>query len=413
MNLSELRARRCPFEDCPAANSGLRARVVRHATFKTRRGSRLRMLCKHCQRSFVATHATAYYRLRRSRSEFDAVIALLAEGVSQAAIARARGLSPSTVSRWISRAAEHSRAFEEAHLVVDEPTEVQLDELRSGGAGREQRTWVFNSLAVWSRTWLATRVGTRTLRNTLVFVRAVRQRIGRLTAPVLVTSDEFKYYLPCLQRTFGPTCVYMQVKNRYARGRITHTSARQLIGDPCKYEQALERSEDSQRPNTAYVERLNLHLRRTCAYLWPPHAVADAKATAPRRSARHQPPALQLRAAALHASLRRQAPHSRHAGRHHLAPAHAARDLPLAAPTLEIPAARQLVSAPSAEVDAVVNGHGGQPQLMQHAPLEICADGRTAVSYRSACCLGCGCSARLFVVEPIGAELADEGSCTD
>jgi hypothetical protein len=100
-----------------------------------------------------------------------------------------------------------------------------------------------------------------------VFVRAVRQRIGRLTAPVLVTSDEFKYYLPCLQRTFGPTCVYMQVKNRYARGRITHTSARQLIGDPCKYEQALERSEDSQRPNTAYVERLNLHLRRTCAYL--------------------------------------------------------------------------------------------------------------------------------------------------
>jgi hypothetical protein len=35
------------------------ARVVRHATLKTRRGSRLRMLCEHCQSSFVAAHATA------------------------------------------------------------------------------------------------------------------------------------------------------------------------------------------------------------------------------------------------------------------------------------------------------------------------------------------------------------------
>ncbi len=209
----------------------MQARVVRHATFKTRRGSRLRMLCKHCQRSFVATHSTAYYRLRSARSEFDAVVALLAEGVSQAAIAQARGLSTSTVSRWISRAAEHSRAFEETHLVIDEPTEVQLDELRSSGAAREQRTWVYSALEVWSRLWLGTRVGTRTLRNTLVFARAVRQRIRRLSAPLLVTSDEFKYYLPCLQRTFGPACVYLQVKNRYARGRITHKTPLEFAED--------------------------------------------------------------------------------------------------------------------------------------------------------------------------------------
>jgi len=167
----------------------------------------------------------------------------------------------------MSKAAEHARAFENEHLVIDDPTELQVDELKSYGAAREVRTWIYNAVEVWSRLWVNTRVGTRTLRNTLVFARTLRARFRRITTPVLVTSDEFKYYLPCLQRTFGPSCVYVQVKNRYARGRITHTRSQQLIGDEWKYEQAQERSEDSKRPNTAYIERLNLHLRRTCAYL--------------------------------------------------------------------------------------------------------------------------------------------------
>jgi len=225
------------------------------------------MLCKRCKRTFVSTHATPYHRLRRSKSEFDAVIALSAEGVSQASIARACEISPATVSRWLGRAAEHSRAFEAERLHIDEPTELQVDEAKSFGAVREQRTWIYSAIEVWSRLWLGTRVGTRTLRNTLLFTRTLRERCRTLASPVLVTSDEFKYYLPCLKRTFGPSCVYIQVKNRYARGRITHTRATRLIGDEWKYEQARERSADSKRPNTAYIERLNLHLRRTCAYL--------------------------------------------------------------------------------------------------------------------------------------------------
>jgi hypothetical protein len=171
------------------------------------------------------------------------------------------------VSRWLIRAAEHGRAFEDVHVQIDDPTEIQLDEVKSYGAAREQRSWVFNAIEVWSRLWLGSRVGSRSLRNTLVFARILRQRCRSLKSPVLVTTDEFKYYLSCLRRTFGPRCVYLQVKNRYARGRITHTRARRLVGDECAYEQARRRSEDSQRPNTAYVERLSLRLRRTCAYL--------------------------------------------------------------------------------------------------------------------------------------------------
>jgi hypothetical protein len=51
-----------------------------------------------------------------------------------------------------------------------------------------------------------------------------------------------------------------------------------------------------------------------------------------------------------------------------LAPDCAARDLSLAAPALNVLAARQLVPDLAAEDDAVVSGQGGQPQLVQHAP---------------------------------------------
>jgi hypothetical protein len=240
---------------------------VLHSRFRTRRGVQRRLLCKVCGRSFVPARGTVYYRLRRQRSEFDRVMALMVEGVTQAGIARSLGLCTSTLSRWLDRASRHARAFEEEHVRIDDPVELQVDELRSYGAAREERTWVFNAVEVWSRLWLGSRVGTRSLRNTLIFTRMLRARCGSVAQPVLVTTDEFKYYLPCLRRTFGPTCAYLQVDNRYARGRIVRSKASLKLGTEWKLEQARQRSEDSKRPNTAYAERLNLHVRRTCAYL--------------------------------------------------------------------------------------------------------------------------------------------------
>ena len=68
-------------------------------------------------------------------------------------------MSRATVSRCIEKAAEHARSFEAEHVEVDDPVEVQVDELKAYGAGRYERTWAFNALEVSSRLWLATRVG--------------------------------------------------------------------------------------------------------------------------------------------------------------------------------------------------------------------------------------------------------------
>lgn len=192
---------------------------------------------------------------------------LVVEGVSPTSVARASGLAPSTVSRWSERAAQHSRRFDEEHLELEEAVEVQLDELNSHGAGEGDPDWVFGGIEVWSRAWLATRVSRRTLRSTLVFVRKLRARLRLILEPVLVTSDAFKYYLPVLRRVFGPSCVYVQVDNHYRRDRLLSSRPQLLLGTAEQLERARRRSEDSKKANTAYIERLNLFLRRACSYL--------------------------------------------------------------------------------------------------------------------------------------------------
>jgi len=192
---------------------------------------------------------------------------LVVEGVSQARIARAQSVCPSTVSRWTERGARHLQRFDDEHLHLDDAVELQLDELKSYGAGDRDHTWVYSAVEVWSRVWAALRVGPRTLRSTLLFVRKLRTVFRAFLHPVLVTTDEFKYYLQVLRRVFGPGCVYVQVENRYRRDRIVRTESRVLLGTDAQVDEVRARSEDSKKPNTAFIERLNLLKRRCCSYL--------------------------------------------------------------------------------------------------------------------------------------------------
>ena len=118
-----------------------------------------------------------------------------------------------------------------------------------------------------SRLWIARHVVARTKRSTRLFLKGARRTMGWVRIPVLVTTDPYLYYEPELRRTFGPTCVYVQVKNRYRRDRILRTESRLVIGSKHQFDAAWARSEDSKRPNTSYIERLNLFARRSCSYL--------------------------------------------------------------------------------------------------------------------------------------------------
>jgi hypothetical protein len=80
-------------------------------------------------------------------------------------MARTLAVSPATVRRWLERARKHARAFGEEHDRVEDPSELQFDEL-SGRSAKESRSpWIFNALEVASRYWAASVVGTRSHRR--------------------------------------------------------------------------------------------------------------------------------------------------------------------------------------------------------------------------------------------------------
>ncbi|MEM7517700.1 MAG: helix-turn-helix domain-containing protein [Planctomycetota bacterium] len=206
--------------------------------------------------------------MRRSKTDFDRAVTMQAEGMTKAAIARTLGVSPSTVSRWLARAGRHAAAFQRAHLEIADPVEYQLDELSCNGVGAARNAWAYSGIEVWSRMWVSLLVGNRTLRSTYLIVRQVAQSMQERRFPLVVTTDKFKYYEPVMKRILGNTrVVYLQIENRYSRRGIVRTESTQVMGTALARQYAEERSEDSKRPNTSYIERLNLRKRMCCSLL--------------------------------------------------------------------------------------------------------------------------------------------------
>ena len=254
---------RCTRPTCTARSTS----YVKHSLLKSRRRTQRRYRCPACNKTFSANVGTPYHRMRHPAKLFDQVIALSTEGNTRAGVARALGLSPGTVARWIEKASAHAQAFNELKVQKVEPVELRSDELKVLAGNKSRPIWAYTAVEVWSRLWMTTLVGKRTLRNTLLHFRDMKERCRKAGPRVLISTDCFKYNEKVIARTFGPSCVYVQVKKRFLKGRVVRAEKRLVLGAEWHYDDAMERSEDSKTINTAYVERLNLTIRRSLACL--------------------------------------------------------------------------------------------------------------------------------------------------
>ena len=258
----------CPREDCLSNCGEATPRVIHHASHRTKTGVRKRRRCMVCGVTFSSLTGTAYAGLRRRKADVDRVLQMHSEGMTKAAIARVVRVSPGTVARWIERAAQHARSFHDARTQIEEAVEVQLDELSCGGVGDAKGAWAFSGIEVSSRLWAGLLVAKRTLRATKQFVREVKYTIGSITEWTLFTSDCFKYYKPAMNAVFeDDPAVYLQIKNRYRGGKIVRSTWTRAMGSELAHDDALARNSDSLKPNTAFIERLNLTKRMCCSLL--------------------------------------------------------------------------------------------------------------------------------------------------
>ncbi len=82
----------------------------------------------------------------------------------------------------------------------------------------------------------------------------------------LITTDGFESYGTLIQRLMGPACVHGQVIKTRRHDRVVRVERRVKIGTATQLKDALVQSEDSERLNTLFVERLNLTIRQGSAY---------------------------------------------------------------------------------------------------------------------------------------------------
>ena len=256
----------CLNLECPLHGKVGSGRIIRHGFYRTRSGKRRRYRCVECGKTFSSTKGTPYYRLQHRRATFDVVIALRVEGVSISGISRVEGIAWNTVARWLERAAQVCRRFNDETVTGFAVEELQADEIRTFVGAKTQPTWIFAAIEVWSRLWPSTVVGRRSYRNTLVLIRDVWSRMDFLRFPLIVT-DGFDFYAKVVRRVFGPACLYGRVLKTRRNDRIVKVERRELVGAAWRFEEALNNSEDSSTLNTSFIERLNLAIRQGSAYL--------------------------------------------------------------------------------------------------------------------------------------------------
>ncbi len=97
-------------------------------------------------------------------------------------------------------------------------------------------------------------------------MRDVANRMDFERLPLIVT-DGFDFYEKVVRRVFRSACLYGQVLKMRRNDRIVKVERRALIGAASRFEEALNNSEDFSTLNTSYIERLNLTIRQSSAYL--------------------------------------------------------------------------------------------------------------------------------------------------
>jgi transposase-like protein len=164
--------------------------------------------------------------------------------LNKSAIARVEGIGWNTVDRWLEKASTCGRRFNDEKTTGFRASELQADEIRTIIQGKQQPTWIFAIIEVWSRLWTSTVVGRRSYHNALALFRDVAERTKHENIP-LITTDGFEFYERVIWQVFGPACIYGQVIKTRRNNRIVKVKRRSVIGAEERLEERLQRSEDS------------------------------------------------------------------------------------------------------------------------------------------------------------------------
>ncbi len=238
--------------------------------------------CQACGTTFTSRRDTPLYRLKTPSTRVAEVLSVLAEGLTLAAAVRVFGHSEGTLTTWLTRAGEHSATLHDRWLRHLHLPHLQLDELRTRLRSRAHILWLWVVLDPLTKLIPVLQLGARTQTAAHTVVHDLHQRLAADCLPVF-TSDGLNLYFYALTAHFGewvrgvgrrarqwqvlPGLLYGQVKKTYRRRTLVRVTRVMRCGTAEHLRAALQRLGLSGRLNTAFVERVNLTIRRGIAAL--------------------------------------------------------------------------------------------------------------------------------------------------
>jgi IS1 family transposase/transposase-like protein len=285
----------CPYKDC--SYFGWVGLGNIRANGHPNGGRRRQLHCTVCDRYFMETEGTIFYRSRTPAEIIWRALQALAEGLSIQATARVFEVDPNTVETRPVEAAAHAEAVSR-YLIHDlHLTQVQVDELWALPAEvtpeaesrlRRIGRWVWVALGPVSKPVIAWVVGDRSLVTARLLIHAVAQALAPGVVPLFL-SDQPVHYATALLTHFGhrvetprrfargrlpaprwlplPQLQYAQVVKERVKGRVVRVSRHVVFGTAEAVAAALAATGLGKIINTAFIERRNLSVRRHMAAL--------------------------------------------------------------------------------------------------------------------------------------------------
>jgi IS1 family transposase/transposase-like protein len=242
-----------------------------------------RWRCQACQTTFSARLHTPMYRLKTPSPQVAVVLSALAEGLDICAAERVFGVRQATIACWLLRAGAHAQTLHKRTFCKMEIPHVQLDELRTRLRSHTQVLWLWVALDPLTKCIPVFQLGPRTHQMAHLLIHRLRERLAPGCLPVF-TSDGLNAYFYALTAHFGQwirgagRCrkpqwqveaglLYGQVMKSYRRRQLVRVKHVMRLGTRSAFRAASQALGFSGQVNTAFIERVNLTMRRGVAAL--------------------------------------------------------------------------------------------------------------------------------------------------
>jgi IS1 family transposase len=225
---------------------------------------------------------TPLYTLKTEPNRIEMVLWFLAEGLDQAVMIRFTGHSEATIARWLHRAGSHSQAWHHRYLRLLVPVVLQLDELHTRVRSIAKARWLWLAIDPLSKLIPALHLGGRTKVDAYTLLHQLKLSLKPGWVPLFL-SDGLRAYFYALTAHFGhwlrpprartdhwqvdDDLLYGQLIKRKRSRKLAYTITRMLWGKRNALTQKLKSVGLSGLIQTAFIERLNLTIRRSVAPL--------------------------------------------------------------------------------------------------------------------------------------------------